>query len=267
MDPYLESPGLWPDFHDRYATQISAVLNQTLPRPYYAQLAQREQIDVFDEAISRRIISDVAVHRDPTGRTSQGVAVLEQPRSELSESIVVEFPLDQAWTSFVEVRDGSRGHEVVTVIELISPSNKRPGPDCDAYRTKRDSLLRSSTSLVEIDLLRDGPRLWAGVALDRQFQSLVPRPEYLAVVNTAWERPRTLRFEVFPIRLDRALPVIPIPLREGQERTPLDLQFAFERTYADGPYARSVDYSRDPEPLLPADAMSWVNERLLSFRS
>jgi hypothetical protein len=28
MDPYLEAPGIWPDFHDHLASEIGAQLNQ-----------------------------------------------------------------------------------------------------------------------------------------------------------------------------------------------------------------------------------------------
>jgi hypothetical protein len=38
MDPYLESPDIWPDFHHRFAEHVSAELNRTLPAPYYARL-------------------------------------------------------------------------------------------------------------------------------------------------------------------------------------------------------------------------------------
>jgi hypothetical protein len=37
MDPYLEAPPIWPDFHDAVAGQIRAALNQTLRAPYYAR--------------------------------------------------------------------------------------------------------------------------------------------------------------------------------------------------------------------------------------
>lgn len=33
MDPYLEAPDIWPDFHDRLATEISSDLNTTLGEP------------------------------------------------------------------------------------------------------------------------------------------------------------------------------------------------------------------------------------------
>ena len=42
---------------------------------------------------------------------------------------------------------------------LRSPANTLPGPDRDQYPVKRRRLLASGAHLVEIDLLRDGPRL------------------------------------------------------------------------------------------------------------
>lgn len=48
---------------------------------------------------------------------------------------------------------------LVTVLELLSRSNKYAGPDREQYLGKRMLVLRSATHLVEIDLLRGGPRM------------------------------------------------------------------------------------------------------------
>src|SRR5208337_5364314 len=50
---------------------------------------------------------------------------------------------------FLEVRD-RQGRELVTAIELLSPSNKRSGEDREQYLAKRRELLRSPAHLVEI---------------------------------------------------------------------------------------------------------------------
>src|SRR5690349_15900943 len=60
--------------------------------------------------------------------------------------------------SHLEIRD-RHNRQLVTVVELLSPSNKRAGPDRDQYLTKRGQLLASPVHFVEIDLLRGGPRL------------------------------------------------------------------------------------------------------------
>ncbi|MBI3926434.1 MAG: DUF4058 family protein [Armatimonadetes bacterium] len=54
----------------------------------------------------------------------------------------------------IRLRDGQ---QVTTVIELLSPWNKRKGGNGRSeYLAKRDSLLASSVHLVELDLLRGG---------------------------------------------------------------------------------------------------------------
>lgn len=46
MDPYLESPDIWPDLHDALAGEIRGVLNRTLPSPYYARLEMRPEVGI-----------------------------------------------------------------------------------------------------------------------------------------------------------------------------------------------------------------------------
>ena len=54
---------------------------------------------------------------------------------------------------YLEIRDMATS-EVVTVMEVLSPTNKRPGEGRRTYEAKRQTVLASPTNLVEIDLLR-----------------------------------------------------------------------------------------------------------------
>ena len=74
MDPFLESPGIWPDFHDGLAAAIRADLNRTLPRPYYARLEMRPEIGPVGGDEPRRNVPDVAVLR-PRAPAAPAVAV------------------------------------------------------------------------------------------------------------------------------------------------------------------------------------------------
>src|SRR5437870_13636944 len=50
-------------------------------------------------------------------------------------------------------------NQLVTVIEVLSPVNKRPSHEAYlAYQRKRRDILRSEVHLLEIDLLRGGER-------------------------------------------------------------------------------------------------------------
>jgi hypothetical protein len=60
---------------------------------------------------------------------------------------------------FIEIVDIRSGRRVVPVVEILSPSNKTPGPGRDLYLKKQDELRAGRISLVEIDLLRCGHRV------------------------------------------------------------------------------------------------------------
>jgi len=56
----------------------------------------------------------------------------------------------------IEILDLHSGQRVVAVIEVVSPSNKCPGPGRDAYLAKQREIMGSTAHLIEIDLLRAG---------------------------------------------------------------------------------------------------------------
>ncbi len=275
MDPYLEAPDIWPDFHDAFAGEIRGALNHTLPPPYYARLEMRPEVGIVeDEGYARRIVPDVAVVRHPApgagagAGSSGGVAVLEAPRTKVSPSIEATVHSEPIRHGFVEIRDPTRGHRLVTLIEIASPSNKRRGPDRRNYLQKQREVLDSDANLIELDLLRDGERLLANVYLQDAVFRLEPAPDYLVLVNRAWQRAGDAsNYQIFPVLLTASLPVIPVPLRHGQAEVPLDLQYVFNRVYDSGPYRRgAVDYGGPPQPPLRGEAAAWAAERLRSAR-
>src|SRR5262245_36795668 len=268
MDPYLEAPDIWPDLHDALASEIRGQLNRVLPEPYYARLVMRPEVGILEESGGRRIVADVGVARNPQSRRSpsspHGTAVLEQARTEISPSLELKVAIEPIRHQFVEIRDPTRGHHLITLIEIVSPSNKRPGKDRDAYEKKQEEILDSDANLVELDLLRDGKRLLPNALLERFVQGLEPPPDYLVLVNRAWQRTGAdVAYQVFPVDITQPLPCVPIPLREGQPEVPLDLQFVFNRAYDDGPYRRgAVDYGQPPQPPLAGDKLTWLQQVL-----
>lgn len=267
MDPYLEAPGRWPDFHSRLADDISGELNLALPEPYYAQIETRSEIGVVaDRGAPPTILPDIAVVRRPLApAVPGGVAVLERRRAKPSDSFEVAGVLGAIRQYFVEIRDPSSGDEVVTLIEILSPSNKRPGRDREAYERQQQEVIQSNTSLVEIDLLRAGDRIVPFPEVDAFLAGREPPPSYLVLVSRSWRRAERPVCQVFPVGLREWLPCIPVPLREGEPEVPLDLQFALQAAYDRGPYRRSIDYSRPPSPPLTPEDAAWA-EALLRER-
>ncbi len=265
MDPYLEAPDIWPDLHDSLASEIRAVLNASLPTPFYARLEMRPEVGIVEEGgTSRRIVSDVAVVRPPPRGQGPQAAVAEAPRRTISPSSSVTIRVEPHRHLFVEVRDPARGHELVTMIEIVSPSNKRRGADRRSYSQKQGEVLDSSANLIELDFHRGGQRLLPHPLLEEYVDQLEPPPDYLVLVNRGWLRiGAATDFQVFSILITDPLPCIPVPLRQGIEEVPLDLQFVFTRAYNAGPYRRgAVDYERPAEPPLQGERVTWA-ERLL----
>lgn len=261
MDPYLESPAIWPDLHDAMAGEIRNELNQILPSPYYARLEMRPEIGIEEDRSRQRIVPDVTVVRYPSRPTStEGTAVLNRPRRDVSSSFDIKVRYEKIRHHFVEIRDAAQGHKLITLIEILSPSNKRPGPDRESYREKQLDVLRSDANLIEIDLLRSGARVLPELESGSPFLEVDPAPDYLILVNRASQRDgATMGFQAFGSSLREWLPCIPVPLKPGEPEPPLDLQYVFNRAYDGGPYRRgAVDYSAPPDPPLPEADAAWA---------
>jgi hypothetical protein len=142
--------------------------------------------------------------------------------------------------SFLEIHS-RRDRRVVTVIELLSPANKTPGADHDAYVGQRRSLLVSLAHLVEIDLRRGGVR-------PQKFE--LPGCDYYALVGRYQDRPNV---HVWPIGLRHSLPVISIPLTPPDADVALDLQALLHEVYDAADYGKYIYAEKPQPPLLPAD--------------
>jgi hypothetical protein len=79
MDPYIERPAIWADFHDSLITEIRREL-QPLLRPKYVALAQDR---LYVVASKRSIWPDVAVVEprasNPNGAASVTVVEADEP--------------------------------------------------------------------------------------------------------------------------------------------------------------------------------------------
>jgi hypothetical protein len=173
----------------------------------------------------------------------------------VAEPIVIELADEAETQTFLEVREVASPARLVTVLEVLSPSNKKPGEAQAQYLRKQAELLQAGVSLVEIDLLRDGDWIVA-VPLDAVEREI--RANYRVVARRGW---RPLHADYYPIRLADRLPCIKVPLRPDDADAPLDLQSLIEQCYADGGYD-DIDYGRPPEPpLAPAEAR-WAAQLL-----
>jgi hypothetical protein len=220
MDPYIERPGLWPDFHDRLIVCIQAAL-QPLLRPRYVALGQ-DRLFVVDS--ERPIYPDVSVLRTGSSQTPQpSPAAVQEPDAPAL------FPMrsEEARQPYLEIVEPAAGNRVVTAIEVLSPDNKARGEGRRSYLRKRRELWRGRANLVEIDLLRSGA---ATVNVTPGQMELLRPWRYLAAVSRRSPRRR----EVYAVQLTDRLPRVAIPLAREDRDVTLDVQAAFTRCYDEG---------------------------------
>lgn len=248
MDPYLEEH--WRDIHHSFLTYARDELQEYLPRDLRARLEERVFVEPED-GDGRGIYPDVRVVEYP-GRGG-GTALATDVA--VAEPLIIHGESEPATEGFIEIIDVATGNRVVTVIELLSDSNKQPGAGQEQYRKKQREYLQGGTSLVEIDLLRSGRRVLAVPPI------LVPpahRSTYQVCVTRGW-KPRS--FEVYRAPLREPLPTIRVPLRPTDPDVPLNLQSLIDRCYHHGRYD-DIDYRVDPQPPLEPAEAAWANDWL-----
>ena len=255
MDPYLEDPDLWPDVHHGLISGVSEQLNAALrpSRRYVARVELRTFVfGPDDPAEDVYIIPDARIveraARVAATRPFGGVALATATRTATPIDITGLLPRT-ARERYIEIRDAS-DRSVVTVIEIVSPSNKRVGSaGLRAFQRKRDDVGASDASWFEIDLLRHGtPTL--------DLPGGTPRTAYRAYTNRTTADGR--RQLVWPIRLREPLPILMVPLRPAEPDVPLDLQAALDAAYDRAAYDADTDYGRPPVPPLDADDAAWA---------
>lgn len=246
MAPYLEAPEIWPDLHHELISVIRERLNARL-RPRYHSMVE-ERVDISDEQDPgrRAIVHDVAIQVASDGaryRTSD--AAVAEP---VVATTMIEEEMREARIVIV---DGV-GRQVVTVIEVLSPTNKIVGSRGRAnYEAKRLEVMQSPVHLVEIDLLRDGEPIYTGEWL--------PPHDYLVHVCEGGQRPEGI---LWPILVSQRLPIIKIPLLPADDDVELDLGDVLSTAYDRAGYDLIVDYVKPPRvPFIPP-ADRWVADWL-----
>ncbi|SKA95267.1 Protein of unknown function [Prosthecobacter debontii] len=251
MNPWLQ--GHWRDFHAAFLVYARDVLNDALPSGMHARIDER--LAISDENLSaatRSYIPDVSItqswDRPAASVAASGVAV--------AEPVIVEAPElnvepETEVEHFIEIVH-SRAH-VITAIELISPSNKDSRETQAAWQRKRRDYLLGGISVVEIDLIRGGPSLLPSLG-----QSSSRVSHSACITRAAHSR----RHGLYDMPLRQPLPIIRIPLREGDDDTSLNLQAIVNQCYRKGRYHEVLDYTVPPQPPLPDEEMTWATELL-----
>jgi len=250
MNPFLEQEDVWSDFHNRFIPAAAEAIGAQVQPAYIVKIDQNVFVQEPDEE-DRKVLGrpDVFVAEDATGSPSAagGLALVTPTKARIVPAITADKDL------FIEIRD-AKDRKLITAVELLSPSNKEHGSTREQYLSKRNTYFKSGVHLVEIDLLRGGPRM-----------PLAPKPsaDYCVVVSRAPDRPEA---DVWSIRLRDPLPMVPIPLRPGDDEAHLELQVVLHRVYDAAGYANYIHRSPPDSPLSAEDGL-WADEVLRLHQS
>jgi len=239
MDPYLEAPAQWPGVHQRLITYAADVLQSSLRPRYHVLIGER----VYIAEPPQSFYPDVTLVQYPTQSEPSGGTVVTAPDTPTAVGEYLEEAQRQPYIEIVHVSSA----EVVTVIEVLSPSNK-VGTGRAEYLRKQQQVLSSGTHLVEIDLLRTGEHTVAcpQARLRGSYHFLV----CINRIRQGWA--------VYCIPLQHRLPRIGIPLRPPDQDLILDIQAIFDRCYENGDYEDFIDYYRPPTPPLEGSDAEWT---------
>ncbi|RMF67333.1 MAG: DUF4058 family protein [Cyanobacteria bacterium J069] len=235
IDPYLEQAAFWSSFHSRLIVAIADALEPELNSQYYIEIETRTyQSNDAEPGLLVGISSTVETQTRPKHVTGSIPLTVNE--------------------RYLEIRE-TRTEAVVTVIEVLSPKNKRRGEGREAYERKRRTILGSATHLVELDLLRGGKPM---TILDAQ----VAAP-YRILISRSEQRPKA---DLYEVMLQQPLPTVPVPLKAGDREPILPLQQIVVGVYERGRYASRIDYHQPvPPPELSPTEQAWAMSVLSGY--
>ena len=257
MNPYFEHSSLWPNIHLGLINAIQVDLTPKVVPTYYVTAEERTYIAAIDpDTLTGRV--DVAVLKPQRATGSSGVSLAEPVAASsgafeqlLTYPVIVETPMtEEIREYYLEIRQTSTD-EVVTVIEVLSPANKRTGIGRSQYKKKREQVLSSLTNLIEIDLLRSGKPF----DVSPQYEAY----QYRILVSRGWQRPRG---ELYPFNVTHPIPEFPVPLQRGEAEPILNLGHLLESIYTQSRYDLRINYAENPVPEFDQKDQQWLDATL-----
>lgn len=245
LDPFLEDPAFWSDFHATFINYWRETIADALPANYEAGLGERVYLMESEPDHRKLVFPDVAVtHMEGSGLQSAAgtVATLEPVTIPLT---ILEGPRE----TYIEILHRP-DRTLVTALELLSPANKQQ-PGRTEYLAKRNALLFQQVHLVELDLLRGGRRL--------PFKKPLPPGDGYYFISRAEQRPDC---QVYAWPLAQPLPTLPVPLRAPDPDLLINLAEVFTTAYDRGRFQRRINYRGAMPGHLRTDETTWVDSVL-----
>lgn len=244
MNPYLEHPKIWSEVHKWLTVLIAETLNPQLRPKYRVAIEERVYQTSGEDTLLVGIPDNVVTYQ--TNSVQRDIAVAVPP----TQPVTVTVPLPETVRERYLVVRQVETSEVVTVIEILSPKNKRPGEGRQKYQAKRQKILGSLTHLIEIDLLRRGDAMPTNSRIQTDYRILVSRSH---------SRPHA---ELYAFNIQDVIPSLLLPLRPEDSEPKLSLQNLLHRLYDLGSYDLAINYQLEPMPALSEEEAAWADKLL-----
>jgi hypothetical protein len=207
IDPWAEQ-GQY--FHQLHGQMIGAILSQ-ITEPLMARgyrLGREASLQIAEQTIPDIFIKDAHAQKDNAWDYPQAVGAAA---IEIGLALKPTSPeLDALY-----VREGKTG-QLVTILEIISPSNKSDSDEMQHYKMRRKRLRDQAVHIVEVDLTRSVKRLIDG--------KMVHEYPYHIAIHLYDQYPRFL-----PMTLGDAPKTFALPLRA--DFIAVDLNTAYRQAY------------------------------------
>lgn len=245
-----EGLSLWPTFHNRHIVHIADIISRSLPPHYIALSEQSLQIkaeDIEAELRTRKPEPDVSIYRDRSGTAPTPIATrLAQESSTLLLDDTLDLTEDFLNAVVIrDMRDHKRLGQVVTRIELLSPSNKPGRIGYEIYRKSRNDALFSHVPLIELDYLHESP------PTPKKYPVYPHQPgshSYNIFVSDPRPSIHEGQFVPYGFDVDEVFPIVNIPLA-GHESIDFEFGSAYHYTFEIirwGMWQTLVDYTQLP---------------------
>ncbi len=243
VDPYIESSGIWGDFHGAMLSAMRADLNANLPRGYAASI----ELYVWAGEMESRRRSAIA-KPDVRIRQEEEIDAGGAATATIAAPTTIFLPRHvhkrRKYLKIVDIHS----KQIVTIIELLSESNKKIGDDRTHYLQKRDGYLANGLNFVEIDLLRAGRRPAMG-------KSQLNSTDLYVLDSRSWNYPEA---GIWTFGVRDPLPDIPVPVTEEVGDTKLHLRLCMDRSYDEGRYSTSLPYDEPLKPRPHSRDRDWI---------
>jgi hypothetical protein len=239
MDPYLEHPTLWQDVHNSLIAALRDEIAPMVAPRYYVALERRAYLLKPDDV--------VFVGRPDIALVTRSQPVVAATAPVYNGVLEVDVPMaDEVGEDYLEIHEVRSG-KLVTLVEVLSPTNKLNQDGRDQYEAKRAQVLLTRTNLVEIDLLRAGePMAVVGQAA---------RSDYRILISRGHQRPRA---QLYFFRVRQPIPQFPLPLMPGEAEPLVDLNTILHALYSRARFDLRLDYTQPAVPPLAPDDADWA---------